>query len=241
MKRDPLELAREVIRTEAHAISGLEAKLGGTFTGAVETLAACRGKLVVAGVGKSGLIGQKIAATLTSTGTPAVFLHPADALHGDAGLFARGDVALFVSKSGASAELLALLPYLDRLGIPLVSIVVQAGSPLAQRSAAAIVLGPVTEACPMDLTPTTSVTLTQVAGDCLAIALMERRGFKPEDFRFLHPGGVIGRAASRAVSELMHAGDGLPRVRERATLREVMLEIMDKRLGITTVLDPEGR
>jgi arabinose-5-phosphate isomerase len=241
MKRDPLELAREVVRTEAQAVAALEGRLGATFVRAVETLAACRGKLVVAGVGKSGLIGQKIAATLTSTGSPAVFLHPTDALHGDAGLFARGDVALFLSKSGASDELLALLPYLDRLGIPLVSIVVQAGSPLAQRSSDAIVLGPLTEACPMDLTPTTSVTLTQVVGDCLAIALMEQRGFKPEDFRFLHPGGVIGRAASRPVSELMHAGEGLPRVAPETRLRDVMLEIMEKRLGVTTVLDPGGR
>ena len=241
MKRDPLDLAREVIRTEAQALAALEGRLGPAFTLAVETIAGCRGKLVVSGVGKSGLIGQKIAATLTSTGTPAVFLHPADALHGDAGLFARGDVALFLSKSGATSELLALLPYLDRLGIPLVSIVVQPGSPLVQRSVAAVVLGPVTEACPMDLTPTTSVTLTQVVGDCLAIALMELRGFKPEDFRFLHPGGVIGRAASRPVSELMHGGDALPRVQLQTGLRDVMLEIMAKRLGITTVVDRAGK
>jgi len=240
MKRDPLDLAREVIRTEAQALSTLEGKLGPAFARAVDTIAGCRGKLVVSGVGKSGLIGQKLAATLTSTGTPAVFLHPADALHGDAGLFARGDVALFLSKSGATSELLAMMPYLDRLGIPLVSIVVQAGSPLVQRSTAVIVLGPVTEACPMDLTPTTSITLTQVVGDCLAVALMEQRGFKPEDFRFLHPGGVIGRAASRPVSELMHSGDALPRVAEDAKLREVMLEIMAKRLGITTVLAKDG-
>ena len=239
-KRDPLELAREVVRTEAAAVGSLETKLGPAFTRAVETIAACRGKLVVAGVGKSGLIAQKIAATLTSTGTPAVFLHPADALHGDAGLFARGDVALFVSKSGASAELMALLPYLDRFGIPLVSIVVQPVSALARRSAAAIVLGPVAEACPMDLTPTTSITLTQVVGDCLAVALMELRGFKPEDFRFLHPGGVIGSTASRTVSELMHSGAEVPRVREDARLRDVMLEIMDKRLGITTVVAADG-
>ena len=240
MKRDPLELAREVVRTEAQAVAALEGRLGPPFVRAVETLAACRGKIVVAGVGKSGLIGQKIAATLTSTGSPAVFLHPADALHGDAGLFARGDVALFLSKSGATDELLALLPYLDRLAIPLVSIVVQVGSPLVQRSTASIALGPLTEACPMDLTPTTSITLTQVVGDCLAIALMELRGFKPEDFRFLHPGGVIGRTASRPVSERMHAGDELPRVRETTPLRDVMLEIMAKRLGITTVLDAAG-
>jgi len=240
MKRDPLDLAREVIRTELQALGSLEGKLGAAFTKAVETIAACRGKLVVSGAGKSGLIGQKIAATLTSTGTPAVFLHPADALHGDAGLFTRGDVALFLSKSGATSELLALLPYLDRLGIALISIVAQPGSPLVQRSTAAIVLGPVAEACPMDLTPTTSITLTQVVGDCLAVALMEQRGFKPEDFRFLHPGGVIGRAASRPVSELMHSGDALPRVQLHTGLRDVMLEIMDKRLGITVVLAKDG-
>lgn len=240
MSRDPLGLAREVIRTEARAVAGLEQRLGPEFTRAVETLAACRGKLVVAGVGKSGLIGHKIAATLTSTGTPAVFLHPAEALHGDAGLFASGDVALFLSKSGATEELLSLLPYLDRLAIPLVSIVVQPGSPLAQRSAVALELGPVEEACPLDLTPTTSVTLTQVVGDCLAVALMEQRGFSPEDFRFLHPGGVIGRSASRRVRELMHAGETLPSVPPTATLREVMLEIMAKRLGITAVVAADG-
>lgn len=240
VSRDPLALAREVVRTEAQAVAALEGRLGPDFTRAVELLAACRGKLVVAGVGKSGLLGQKIAATLTSTGTPAVSLHPADALHGDAGLFARGDVALFLSKSGATEELLALMPYLERLAVPLVSIVVQPGSPLAQRSAAAIVLGPVVEACPMDLTPTTSVTVMQVVGDALAVALMEQRGFKPEDFRFLHPGGVIGRSAARRVHELMHAGESLPRVTAATPLREVMLEIMAKRLGITTVLAADG-
>lgn len=239
-RQDPLDLAREVIRTEAAAVAALESRLGDSFTRVVELLAACRGKLVVSGVGKSGLIGQKIAATLTSTGTPAVFLHPADALHGDAGLFARGDTALFLSKSGASEELLALVPYLERLGIPLLSIVVQGGSPLAQKSAAAIVLGPVAEACPMDLTPTTSITLTQVVGDCIAVALMQHRGFKPEDFRYLHPGGVIGRAASRPVAELMHGGAALPAVGEDTGLRDVMLEIMAKRLGITTVLAGDG-
>lgn len=240
VSRDPLTIAREVVRLEAQAVAALEGRLGPDFAKAVECLAACRGKLVVAGVGKSGLLGQKIAATLTSTGTPAVSLHPADALHGDAGLFARGDVALFLSKSGATEELLALMPYLDRLEVPLVSIVVQPGSPLAQRSVAAIVLGPVVESCPMDLTPTTSVTVMQVIGDALAVALMEQRGFKPEDFRFLHPGGVIGRSAARRVRELMHAGDALPRVGVATPLREVMLTIMDKRLGITTVVDADG-
>ena len=240
VSHDPLARAREVVRIEAQAVAALEQRLGASFTEAVRLIAECRGKLVVAGVGKSGLLGQKLAATLTSTGTPAVFLHPADALHGDAGLFARGDVALFLSKSGATEELMALMPYLERYGIPLVSIVAQPGSPLGHKSAASIMLGPVTEACPMDLTPTTSITLTQVVGDCLAIALMEQRGFKPEDFRFLHPGGVIGRSAARRVSELMHGGAALPRVRPETTLREVMLEIMDKRLGITTVLAADG-
>ncbi len=239
--RDALELAREVVRIEAEAVAALEGRLGPEFREAVDLLAGCRGKVIVSGVGKSGLLAHKLAATLTSTGTPAVFLHPADALHGDAGLFAPGDVALFVSKSGASEELVALLPYLERLGIPLVSVVAAASSPLARKSRVTLSTGPAREACPMDLTPTTSITLAQVMGDCLAVALLERRGFSADDFRFLHPGGVIGRAAARRVGELMHEGDALPRVGEGATLREVMLEIMNKRLGITTVVDGAGR
>jgi arabinose-5-phosphate isomerase len=237
---DLLALAREVVRTEAAAIRALEERLDGSFLEAVGILAACRGKVIVSGVGKSGLIAHKIAATLTSTGTPAVFLHPADALHGDAGLFRGGDAALFVSKSGASDELLALLPYLERHGIPLVSVIASPGSPLAGKSQVTLVTGPLREACPMDLTPTTSITAAQVMGDCLAIALLEKRGFRAEDFRFLHPGGVIGHAAARRVDELMHDGDGLPLVGERAPLREVMLEIMAKRLGIATVVDGTG-
>ncbi len=241
MARDLIELAREVVRGEAAAVAGLEVRLGPEFLAAVECLHGCRGKVVVSGVGKSGLLAHKLAATLTSTGTPAVFLHPADALHGDAGLFAPGDVALFLSKSGASDELLALLPYLERHGIPLVSIVATPGSALGRKSGACLVTGPVREVCPMDLTPTTSITVAQVMGDCLAVALLERRGFKAEDFRFLHPGGVIGRSAARRVEELMHEGAALPRVGEGTPLREVMLEIMDKRLGVTTVVDSAGR
>ncbi len=241
MARDLLELAREVVRGEAAAIAGLEGRLGPEFLAAVECLHGCLGKVVVSGVGKSGLLAHKLAATLTSTGTPAVFLHPADALHGDAGLFAAGDVALFLSKSGASDELLALLPYLERHGIPLVSIVATPRSVLGGKSTVCLVTGPVREVCPMDLAPTTSITVAQVMGDCLAVALLERRGFTAEDFRFLHPGGVIGHSAARRVGELMHEGAALPRVGEDARLREVMLEIMDKRLGITTVVDGSGR
>jgi arabinose-5-phosphate isomerase len=237
---DPLERAREVVRIEAAAITALEGRLGDSFLKAVDLLAACAGKLVVSGVGKSGLLAHKLAGTLTSTGTPSVFLHPADALHGDAGLFARGDAALFISKSGASEELIALLPYLSRYGIPLISITAAEESVLARRSDAALVTGPVREACPMDLTPTTSITLAQVMGDCLAVALLERRGFAAEDFRFLHPGGLLGRSASRRVGDLMHGGADLPRVALDAPLREVMLEIMNKRLGITTVVDARG-
>jgi arabinose-5-phosphate isomerase len=229
-----------VVRIEAAAITALEGRLGDSFLKAVDLLAACAGKLVVSGVGKSGLLAHKLAGTLTSTGTPSVFLHPADALHGDAGLFARGDAALFISKSGASEELIALLPYLSRYGIPLISITAAEDSVLARRSDAALVTGPVREACPMDLTPTTSITLAQVMGDCLAVALLERRGFAAEDFRFLHPGGLLGRSASRRVGDLMHGGADLPRVALDAPLREVMLEIMNKRLGITTVVDARG-
>ena len=238
---DVVELARQVVRTEAAAVAALEKRLGAEFEAAVELLAACRGKVIVSGVGKSGLLAHKLAATLTSTGTPAVYVHPTDALHGDSGLFVPGDAALFISKSGGSEELIALLQFLERHAIPLVSIVATAGSLLARRSQVALQTGPLREACPMDLTPTTSITVAQVMGDCLAVALLERRGFKPEDFRFLHPGGVIGGVASRRVSELMHEGEGLPRVPMTATLREIMLEIMAKRLGITAVVDATGR
>jgi len=234
-------LARRVVRIEAAAVAALERRIGPTFAQAVDLLAACRGKVIVSGVGKSGLLAHKLAATLTSTGTPAISLHPVDALHGDSGLFQDGDVALFISKSGGSEELLALLPFLERHGIALVSIVATAGSALAARSTVTLQTGPVREACPMDLTPTTSVTVAQVIGDCLAVALLERRGFDPEDFRFLHPGGVIGGVASRRVEELMHGGAAIPRVVAAAPLREVMLEIMDKRLGITAVVDRAGR
>ncbi|MGH7740611.1 MAG: KpsF/GutQ family sugar-phosphate isomerase [Candidatus Eiseniibacteriota bacterium] len=240
MKPDSLERAREVVRIEAAAVSALESRLGPSFLKAVDLLVACTGKVIVSGVGKSGLLAHKLAGTLTSTGTPSVFLHPADALHGDAGLFGKGDAALFISKSGASEELIALLPYISRHGLPLVSITAVQDSTLATRSDAALITGPVREACPMDLTPTTSITLAQVMGDCLAVALLERRGFAPEDFRFLHPGGLLGRAASRRVGELMHGGAELPRVTLEAPLREVMLEIMNKRLGITTVVDAAG-
>ncbi len=236
-----LARAKEAVRIEAAAVAALETRLGDEFLAAVEILAGCRGKVIVSGVGKSGLLAHQVAATLTSVGSPAVFLHPADALHGDAGLFTPGDVALFISKSGASDELLALMPYVERHGIPLVSIVAVAQSALARRSTATIVTGPLREACPMDMTPTTSLTVAHVAADCLAIALLERRGLSPEDFRFLHPGGVLGRTAARRVEELMHGGSALPRVGEDLRLREVMLEIMQKRLGIAAVVDTEGR
>jgi arabinose-5-phosphate isomerase len=238
---DLLALARRVVRTEAEAVAALEKKLDAEFLRAVDVLGGARGKVIVSGVGKSGLVAHKLAATLTSTGTPAVFLHPTDALHGDAGLFMPGDAALFISKSGGSEELLALLQYLERHGIPLVSIVATPRSALAQQSQVTLLTGPVREACPMELTPTTSITLAQVMGDCLAIALLERRGFRAEDFRFLHPGGVIGGIASRRVGELMHAGEDLPKVPSTASLREIMLEIMARRLGITTVVDGRGR
>ncbi len=238
---DLLALAQQVVRTEAAAVAALERKLGADFLHAIDLLAACRGKVIVSGVGKSGLLAHKLAATFTSTGTPAVFLHPVDALHGDSGLFMPGDVALFISKSGGSEELLALLQYLERHGIPLLSIVATPGSALGRRSSVTLLTGPLREACPMDLTPTTSITAAQVMGDCLAVALLERRGFRAEDFRFLHPGGVIGGVASRRVGELMHEGLALPRVRATAPLREVMLEIMAKRLGITTVVDAKGK
>jgi arabinose-5-phosphate isomerase len=236
-----LARAREVIRLEAEGVAGLAERLDQGFARAVELLLACRTKAIVSGVGKSGAIAARIAATLTSTGTPSIHLHPADALHGDLGLFTPGDVAVFISKSGSSEELMALLPFLERMGIPLVAITADAGSPLGRRAQATIATGPVREACPMDLTPTTSLLQAQAVGDGLAVVLLERRGFKAEDFRFLHPGGVIGARASRRVDEIMHRGDEIPVVKQGAILREAVIEIMDKRLGITTVVDEQGR
>lgn len=238
---DPLAIARDVLTREADTLRTVAARLGSSFARAVELLEAASGRIIVCGVGKSGLVGAKIAATFTSTGTPAFFLHPTDAMHGDLGIVSGQDVLLAISKSGRSVELLHLLPYVQRRGAPVIAIVESAGAPLAESAAVVIELGKIEEACSLDLVPTSSTTAAMAVGDALAVALFRRRGLTPEDFAFVHPGGLIGRQVGRRVCELMHGGDKLPRIGETATLRDALVEIVDKGLGVTTVVDREGK
>jgi len=221
-----VELGRAILAAEAHALSRLAADLDDAFARAVETLAARRGKILATGVGKSGLVARRIAAMLTSTGSPAFYLHAVDALHGDVGLVEPGDVALVVSKSGGGEELEPLLPLLARIGVPIVALTERADSPLARTAQVALVYGPVEEAGPLPDVPTTSTLLAQALGDALVGALLTARGFRAADFHFLHPGGVLGRRALLRVADLMHHGDALPVVRAHDPLRSALLVIM---------------
>lgn len=237
---DPVAIAREVLAREAETLTRVAGRLGDSFRLAVETLESASGRVIVTGVGKSGLIGGKIAATLTSIGSPAFFLHPTEALHGDLGIVGPGDSVLAISRSGRSAELLELLPFLRRLGARIVALVQTADSPLGRVADVVVELGPVEEACSLDLVPTSSTTAALAVGDALAVALLRRRGLTAEDFAVVHPGGVIGRTASRRVADLMRSGDTMPSVPETATLRIALAEIVDKGLGITVLVDPAG-
>ncbi len=234
-----LRVARRVLEIEARAVREVGERLGESFSRAVDLLLACRGKVVVSGLGKSGIVCRKIAATLASTGTPALFLHAAEGLHGDMGMLAREDVLLAVSNSGRNPELLALLPPARRLGLPVVAICGDPGSTLARGADVVLDAGVSEEACPLGLAPTASTTATLALGDALAVALLERRGFRDEDFASLHPGGVLGRRLMR-VRELMRAGERLPVVREDTPLPEAIREMSAKGLGITSVVDGAG-
>ncbi|NNF05929.1 MAG: KpsF/GutQ family sugar-phosphate isomerase [Candidatus Eisenbacteria bacterium] len=238
--RDILDIGKEVLRREGQALTDMADALGSAFSDVVELLEASPGRVVVTGVGKSGQVGSKIAATLTSTGTLAFFLHPTEALHGDLGIVTKDDVVLAISKSGRTAELLQLLPHFHRLGAPVVAMVQDTSSPLAEHSRLVLPLVAFEEACSLDLVPTTSTTLFMALGDALAVTLFRRRGLTQEDFAFVHPGGLIGRQLGRRVSDLMHSGDRFPFVKASASLREALLQIMEKGLGITTVLDGES-
>ena len=234
-----LDRARRVLDIETAGLTAIRDRLDASFARAVDLLLACRGKVVVTGVGKSGIVCRKIAATFSSTGTPAVFLHAGEGSHGDLGTLVRGDVLVAVSKDGESAEVLSVLPVARRLAIPLIAMCAGPGSTLAQSAEVVLDVSVPEEACPLGLAPTSSTTAMMALGDALAITLLEERGFSTEDFALLHPGGTLGRRLLR-VEELMHRGEELPLVRVDAPLKETLLEITSKRLGVTGVVDAAG-
>ena len=235
-----LDVGRRVLDIEARAVQALVQRLDGGFSEAVDLLYRCKGKVVVSGMGKSGLIGQKIAATLASTGTPSFFLHPAEGLHGDLGMLARLDVLIAISNSGETQEILQLLPFMERMGIPVVAVVGRMGSTLAKNSAVVLDVSVAEEACPMGLAPTASTTVALAMGDALAVALLEKHGFKEQDFAQFHPGGTLGRRLLVKVRDLMHKGQELPQVGEAVLASMAILEISAKKLGMTTVVDRAG-
>lgn len=235
-----LKAARRVLEVESDAVRALAERLDASFARAVELLHGCRGRVVVSGMGKSGLVAKKVAATLAATGTPAVFLHPADGVHGDLGMLVTGDVVVALSNSGETDELLAILPAIKRLGLPLVVLTGNAGSRLARHGDVVLDVSVREEACPLNLTPTASTTAALALGDALAVALLLRRGVQPEDVARLHPGGVLGRRLVR-VEELMHRGAAVPVVREDAPVAAAVREMSAKRLGCTAVVDAGGR
>ncbi len=238
--RSPLAVAREVLETEAAAIEGLLGQLDEQFEAAVDLIRRASGRVVATGMGKSGLVMKKVAATLASTGTPALFLHPAEAVHGDLGMIVPGDVVLAASFSGATEELLQLVATVKRLGVPLIAMTGRAESPLATSADLHLKVAIDREACPLNLAPTASTTATLALGDALAMALLEARGFTPEDFARLHPGGRLGKRLLK-IRELMHRGDALPRVGAATPMRDAIYEMSKKGLGITAVTEEDGR
>ncbi len=236
-----LALAARVLRIEAEGVRGLIDRLDGRFTRAVALMEACAGRVVVTGMGKSGLVGRKIAATLASTGTPAYYLHPAEGMHGDIGMLARGDVVLALSNSGETDEVLAVLPAIKRLGVALILLTGTPGSSLARQADVVLDVGVVEEACPINLAPTSSTTAALAMGDALAMALLDLRGLGPEDYAALHPRGALGWKALFRVRDLMHTRESVPVISEHATMKEAIEEMTAKHLGMTTVVDAAGR
>ncbi len=236
-----VEMGREALRIEARAVAALVDRLGNDFAKACRMLLACPGRVVVSGMGKSGHVGGKIAATLASTGTPAFFLHAAEASHGDLGMVAKGDVVLAISYSGETAELLTILPLFKRMDAPLISMTGNPHSTLARESDVHLDISVPAEACPLNLAPTASTTATLAMGDALAVALLKHRGFTEEDFARSHPGGSLGRRLLLRVSDVMRRGNDLPRVRADTPLTEGLLEMSRKRLGLTAVVDGDSK
>ncbi|MFQ5790923.1 MAG: SIS domain-containing protein [Acidobacteriota bacterium] len=235
-----LDRARKVLAIEARAIERLIGRIDENFERAVTLLVGCRGRVVVTGMGKSGIIGRKIAATLNSTGTPSQYLHPGEALHGDLGMVAEGDVVLAISNSGETEELLQLLEPIKRLSVPLISFLGRASSDLARASDVVLDVSVEEEACPLDLAPTASTTASLALGDALAMAVLERKGFTPEDFAVLHPRGSLSFKLRR-VEDVMHIGEEIPVVNGTTLMRDVIYEMSRKGLGVTCVVDDEER
>lgn len=236
-----LEQAKRVLRIEAQAILNLIEKIGNEFHETICLLLQCKGKVVVTGMGKSGQICRKIAATLASTGTPAFFLHPAEGIHGDLGMIAQGDVVIAISYSGETDELIQILPSIKRLGIPIIALTGNIKSTLAKASDIVLDLSIQEEACPMGLAPTASTTATLAMGDALAVTLFEKRGFKKDDFALLHPGGTLGRKLLFKVKDLMKKAEELPLIQTDSTMKDALVEITSKHLGVTGIIDKEGR
>ena len=233
--------ARRVIRTEAEALLMLADRIDATFEKAVELILATTGRVVISGMGKSGLIGQKIASTMASTGTPALFLHPAEGIHGDLGMIMKGDVVIAISNSGETEELLRILPVIKRLGAQLIGMSGNSSSTLARSSDVVLDVSVKEEACPLGLAPTASTTATLAMGDALAVSLLVQRGFKAEDFAIFHPGGSLGKKLFLRVEDLMHSGDALPLVSDDVMMKDVLFVISAKRMGVTGVTDGSGK
>ncbi len=235
------EQARRVLKIESEAVAALIDRIDDRFEQAVEMILSCEGRVVVTGMGKSGLIGKKIAATLASTGTPALFLHPAEGVHGDLGMVTRGDTVIALSNSGETEEIARMLPSLKRLGIKLIALTGNAESTLAKNSDVVINVGVKEEACPLGLAPTASTTAALAMGDALAVALLDKRGFREEDFACFHPGGTLGKRLLLRVQDLMHTGDAIPSVSEETLIKDAIYEISSKKMGVTSVLDSAGK
>jgi arabinose-5-phosphate isomerase len=231
--------AERVLAVEASAIDGLRKKIDSDFGKAIDLLRSAKGKIVVTGMGKSGLIGRKIASTMASTGTPAFFLHPADGIHGDLGMVRKGDVVIALSNSGETEEIVRLLPVFQRMGLPMIAMTGNPESTLAKYADAVLDVGVPEEACSLGLAPTASTTAALAMGDALAVVLFEEKGFSEEDFASLHPGGALGRRL-QTVADLMHTGEDIPVVQLEIPLKDALLVISAKRLGVTGVVDGEG-
>jgi len=241
MSNNYIKLGKAVVEIEKQAIEVLSSKINDDFAKACEILLSCEGRIVVIGMGKSGHIGKKIAATLASTGSPAFFVHPGEASHGDLGMITNKDVVIAISNSGETNEIISLLPVIKRLNVPLISITGKADSALADFADVNLDASVEKEACPMNLAPTASTTVTLVMGDALAVSLLDARGFTENDFALSHPGGSLGRKLLLKVEDVMHKGNDIPLVKESTTVSDTLLEMTNKRLGMTCVTNEQGK